>query len=155
MPATLKFETSIQASEYLTGQISEIIVLFDIFPLRVLNSERMARCIEVVPCCCPCYIPSCCIPVVSCYSDCLNWLKRILYINEEIRIKYTPKPGTRPAQKRRFKWTFHTPDHDIQQRKDGNGNIVYRCTSCRQPEYLIEALALEHRQVHHGPTLVR
>jgi hypothetical protein len=29
MPATLKFETSIQASEYLTGQISEIIVLFD------------------------------------------------------------------------------------------------------------------------------
>jgi hypothetical protein len=113
----------------------------------------MACCTEVAPCCCPCYIPSCCIPVVYCYSHCLEWLKRILHINEEIRIKYTPKPDTRPAQKKRFKWTFHTPDHWIQQRKDGNGNIVYRCTFCRQPEYLIEALALEHCQVHYGPEL--
>ena len=48
-----------------------------------------------------------------CYYTCLDWLKRALYINEEIRIKYTLKPGTRPAEKRRFKWDFHSSNHGI------------------------------------------
>jgi hypothetical protein len=95
---------------------------------------------------------ACCIQVFSCYYSCLDWLKRILYIDEEIRLKYIPKPGTRPAQKRRFKWNFHTSDHSIQRRKDRNGDTVYRCTYCHQPEYLTEVLALEHYQVHLQPT---
>lgn len=94
-----------------------------------------------------------CIQVLTCYYSCLDWLKRILYINEEIKIKYTPKPDTRPAQKRRFRWTFHTSDHIIQLRQDRNGDTVYRCTNCHQPEYLTEALALEHREVHFQPKL--
>ena len=48
-----------------------------------------------------------------CYYTCLDWLKRALYINEEIRIKYTLKPGTRPAEKRRLKWDFHSSNHGI------------------------------------------
>jgi hypothetical protein len=91
------------------------------------------------------------IQVLSCYYSCLDWLKRILHINEEIKLKYTPKQDTRAAQKRRFKWYFYTEDHCIQQRKDRDGHTVYRCTTCHQPEYLKEALALEHRKVHYRP----
>jgi len=94
---------------------------------------------------------ACCIQVFSCYYNCLDWLKRILYINEEIKLKYIPKQDTRPVQKRRFKWDFHTEDHTIQRRKDRDRHTVYRCTLCHQPEFLKEALALEHYKVHYGP----
>jgi hypothetical protein len=94
---------------------------------------------------------ACCIPVLVCYYTCLNWLKRILHIDEKITLQYIPKQDTRPAQKRRFKWDFHTTDHYIQRRKDKNGHTVYRCTFCRQPEYLTEELVLKHREIHFEP----
>lgn len=67
--------------------------LIIIFPLRVLNSETITRYIKVTLYYCLYYIPSYYIPIISCYSDYLNSLKRILYINEEIRIKYILRLG--------------------------------------------------------------
>jgi hypothetical protein len=90
---------------------------------------------------------------LHCYFGCLNWLKRILHVNEDIRGKHTPKLGTGAHQKRRFEWNYLTADHMIQWRVGKNRGIIYRCPVCRQPEYLSKELALEHRDMHSQPVL--